>query len=220
MKLNALEISKLSYLELQKLIKEKWPQTSFAGRDSSRKPFSTGIDAFDSVFPEGGIQYGQLIEITGGVSSGKTSFLFRILAALTKGNQIAYLDLSGSFFPSAAKSSGIDISRILVLRSDDLRRSLRAAELILRYKLACCIVFDLIGINGTLPFTAIHRLRRETLRTGAFIFFLTEGNSRVIPVSMISLRLKVLRIDRSRLEISVAQSKILKRGHKFELVFR
>ncbi len=212
MESDVLEISKLSSSELRGLIEKRWPKALDFASAGTDLMFSTGISALDIIFPRSGISYGQLIEIGGAVSSGKTSFLFRILANLTRANRAVYLDFSGSFFPSAAESSGVDISQVLVLRSNDLMKSLRAVELILRHRLACCIVFDLVGVSGVLPLAVMHRLRREILKAGALIIFLTENHPRIIPASMISLRLEVHRVDRSRIEITVIQSRISKAG--------
>ena len=129
----------MSYAELKKLVNQKWPEVSFSGEERDDLIFSTGIKAFDSLFSHNGIPCGQLVEINGSVSSGKTSFLFKILSSFTQKQPVAYLDFSSSFFPSAAKSSGIDISKIFVVRADDFREGLRAAELILRNKIACYV---------------------------------------------------------------------------------
>ena len=209
--------SGLPFLKLRKLIEEKWPGAFCFGTDGSGGVFSTGIETFDSIFPRKGISYGQIVEITGGVSSGKTSFLFRMLGSLTKRDHVVYLDFSRSFFPSAAESSGMDISQVLVERSSEPGRGLRVAELILKHKLARCIVFDLVGTNRALPYTMMHRLRQETLRASAIIFFLTEGHSRIIPAAMVSLRLEVRRIDRLRFEVVVTKSRISGGQSRFEL---
>jgi len=207
-----------SYDELRELVKKKWPESLSAASERSDRVFATGMDAFDSLFPGKGIPLGQLVEITGSLSSGKTSFLFRILAALTKKQIAAYLDFSNSFFPSAAESSGIDLSRILIVKSNDIREGLRAAELILRHEIASCIVFDLVKSRGILPLAMMHRLRQKTLKAGSIIIFLTENNSEIIPTSMIALRIEIERIGSTRLVATVTKSRISKKGFRVELV--
>jgi len=212
------KISSMSFDELKKLVNQKWPEVSYSGEERDNPTFPTGIEALDSLFSHNGIPSGQLVEITGRVSSGKTSFLFKILAALTRKQPVAYLDFSSSFFPSAAESSGIDISKIFVVRADDFREGIRAAELILRNKIACCVVFDLVGMKGSMPLTMMHRLRQQILKAGSIMIFLTEDNPHLIPASMISLRLEVSRNDNSRLEVAVTKSRIGNAGSRVELV--
>jgi hypothetical protein len=211
-------ITSMSFAELKKLVNQKWPEISYSGKERDDLIFSTGIEAFDSLFSHNGIPYGQLVEINGSVSSGKTSFLFKILSSFARKQPIAYLDFSSSFFPSAAESSGIDISKIFVVRADDFREGLRAAELILRNKIVCCVVFDLVGMKGSLPLTMMHRLRQIILKAGSILIFLTEENPGLIPASMISLRLEVSRNENSRLEVAVTKSRIGNVGSRVELV--
>jgi len=211
------KLSKLTFDELKKAVKNRWPGAVVGDRSKKALPFSTGMSNFDSLFEGGGIPTGQLVEITGGVSSGKTSFLFRILATLTETCTIAYLDFSNSFFPSAAESSGIDIRRVIVVRSLDFRDGLRAAELLLRHRIASCIVFDLVNIKGSLPITMMHRLRAQIVRANSMIIFLTEGGAELIPASMISLRLEVKRKSRADIEVLIVKSRVSNSGFNTEL---
>jgi recombination protein RecA len=217
METKEIKIMRSSYDELRELVKKKWPESLQTASTVSDRTFSTGIDAFDSLFPGNGIPHGQLVEITGSLSSGKTSFLFTILATLTRTRMVAYLDFSNSFFPSAAESSGIDLGKILIVKSNDIREGLRAAELILRHEIAGCIVFDLVRSRGILPLAMMHRLRQKTLKAGSIIIFLTENNSEIIPTSMIALRIEIERIENSRFAATVTKSRISKEGFRVEI---
>jgi RecA/RadA recombinase len=197
-------------------VKDKWPAAS-RNEVASEVTFVTNIKELDSIFVQRGIPCGQLIEITGKVSSGKTSFLFRILAALTRNHTITYLDFSGSFFPSAAESSGVDLARVLVVKPDDFRAGLRTAELILRHRIACCVVFDLVRKSGVMSVAMMHRLRREAQKARSIMIFLTEDDSSAIPTSMISIKLEVRRIGSRKLDIRVAKGRITTASKKMEM---
>jgi RecA/RadA recombinase len=204
--------------ELRKSMKQRWPEVSLSARGVEEIVFSTGIDSLDSLFSTNGIPFGQLVQISGGVSSGKTSFLFKMLAALTKQHFVAYIDFSGSFFPSAADMSGVDISKIIVVEPDDIREGLRAAELILRQKIACCVVLDLVAVERNLPQIMMHRLRRQIIGAGSILILLTDDRSTSIPASMVSIELRISRNEHSRFGITVTKSRIGNLGGKVEFV--
>lgn len=209
---------KLSYSELKTLITQKWPESFYAGSDWSSLHFTTGHPELDRLFPATGIPYGQLIELTGDTSSGKTSILFMMLSGIIRTGNVAYVDFCGSFFPSAALVSGLDVDRILVVRPDSISAGLRAAELVLRHRLACCVVLDLVGERTHLPHTLIHRLRLHTVRAKAIVIFLTENNSDLIPASMTSLKLEISRTNTAGIAVKVARSRISQEGISTEVL--
>ncbi len=193
--------------DLKRIIRRRWPDALYSDtRDCTR--FSTGIPALDRLFRDDGIPHGQILEINGNTSSGKTSVLFRSLAEHTACGVVTYLDFSGTFFPAAAQTSGVDISRLLVVSPENVREGLRAAELILRENVSSCIVFDMVGVRGKLPVTLLHRLRQSTLKSNALMIFLTEGKSELIPASMISIGLHIERMDPKRILASITKSRI------------
>jgi len=214
---------------LKTALREKWPEAVGSFTDRKELYFPTGISELDRLFPSGrGIPCGQLIEITGGLSSGKTSLLFRLLgmkkpigpqdvtlrqAQGDPGKHIAYVDFSNSFFPDANLSPRVDLSRVLVIRpgaEDRLTSGLRTAELLLRDRHVDIVVFDLVDCRTPLPIGLLHRLRLKTVRAKGLVIFLTQ-TAAIIPSSMASLRLEVQRIDKTdpnRLRITVAKSRL------------
>lgn len=193
--------------DLKRIIRERWPDALYSDtRD--RTLFSTGIPALDHLFRDNGIPHGQILEINGNTSSGKTSILLRSLSEQAAHGVVAYLDFSGTFFPAAAETSGVDISRLLVVSPENVREGLRAAELILREKVSSCIVFDMVGVRGKLPVTLLHRLRQSILKSSALMMFLTEGRNDLIPASMISIGLHIERMDPKRVLASIIKSRI------------
>lgn len=112
----------------------------------------TGLDAFDRALG-GGWRRGEVSELTGPMSSGRTSLLLATLAAATaRGEVVGLVDGLDRFDPSLATAAGVDVMRLLWVRGPSLtslpsraartgetaladaivRRALRAADLIIR----------------------------------------------------------------------------------------
>jgi hypothetical protein len=207
---------------LRRQIESRWPETGYSDRTFDSRVFTTGLKIFDSLFPMGGIPYGQLIEITGKSGGGKTSVLFRLLAGMLReksgaGMNIGYVDFSNSFFPTAAEYGGIDPSRLFIVKPDTTLSGLRAAELLLRHNQARIIVCDLVGIKTTLPMGIMHRLRRKTARAKGLVIFLTENNPDIVPASMTSLRLNITRIKTNRIRMDILKSRLSSPGKTMEV---
>lgn len=116
---------------------------------------STGLVALDEALG-GGWRRGELSELTGPASSGRTSVLVATLAAATgRGEVVGLIDSIDRFDPAMAAAAGVDVTRVLWVRgpsvsegleragrigrdrggaSEDaiVRRALRAADLIVR----------------------------------------------------------------------------------------
>jgi len=74
-----------------------------------------GISALDRL--TGGIPRGALTEIIGHASSGRTSLLLSLLAAMTQRQEVcAVVDVSDNFDPSSAQTAGLDLPRLLWVR--------------------------------------------------------------------------------------------------------
>ncbi len=119
----SLEIAPTSSMEkgektaaLRELLRQKWPEAGYVDQCDPRTCFHVQLEQLNTVFPARGIPYGQLVEITGGVSSGKTGLLLRTLAALTPAVSVVYVDCPGTFFPPAAVAAGIHPEQVLLLR--------------------------------------------------------------------------------------------------------
>ena len=89
---------------VKELIRRKWPEALLENAGRSGRSFVTGLENFDRLFPSGGIPYGQLVEITGGASCGKTGLLFHVLAGLVRQVRVGYVDAGNTFFPGAASA--------------------------------------------------------------------------------------------------------------------
>jgi hypothetical protein len=78
------------------------------------------------------VQPGQIVEISGAPGSGKSSLALALLAALLPARGIAaYIDISGAFYPPSAAASGVDLSRLWVVRLQEWPALLAASESLL-----------------------------------------------------------------------------------------
>lgn len=79
---------------------------------------STGMPELDIAL-KGGLPMGRISEVWGPESSGKSSFLCKVIAALQKAKpnaKIAYYDLENTFDHVWAAQQGVDIERLLVIK--------------------------------------------------------------------------------------------------------
>ena len=136
------------------------------GRD--RSPYdtaSTGVDALDLALG-GGLTRGQLSELVGARSSGRTTVLYRALAAAAgRGEAVALVDTHDRFDPDSAAAAGLDLSKLLWVReSGDAVRALKAANLVLQAGGFGLVAFDLADAPGRVlrqfPHTTWMRIAR------------------------------------------------------------
>lgn len=134
---------------------------------------STGLAALDEALG-GGWRRGELSELTGPASSGRTSVLVTTLAAATgRGEVVGLIDSIDRFDPAMAAAAGVDVTRVLWVRGpsmsevrersarherayrergaegDDavVRRALRAADLIVRAGGFGVVALDLADLS-------------------------------------------------------------------------
>ena len=92
---------------------------------------STGISNLDRL--TGGLPRGAVTEITGPVSSGRTSIALSILAEATvRGEAVALIDGGDAFTPHSAAAAGVDLKRLLWVRCNHLDAVLKTADLLLK----------------------------------------------------------------------------------------
>jgi hypothetical protein len=79
----------------------------------------TDVAALDACL-RGGLPRGQLSELVGPQSSGRTTTLLRMMAAATaRGEIVALVDVSDRFDVQSAVDAGVDLSRLLWVRGKD-----------------------------------------------------------------------------------------------------
>jgi len=133
---------------------------------------STGLAALDEALG-GGWRRGELSELAGPASSGRTSVLVATLAAATgRGEVVGLIDSIDRFDPAMAAAVGVDVTRMLWVRGPSVstiaerpsmsatssdaivRRALRAADLIVRAGGFGVVALDL----ADLPVTTLRRV--------------------------------------------------------------
>jgi recombination protein RecA len=145
------------------------------------KALSTGLALLDQRL-EGGLPRGQMSEIVGPRSSGRTTLMCAALAAATgRGELTALVDPLDTFDPESAAACGIYLERLLWLRGDGttmgawpqrekgqserlLDRALKAVNLVLQAGGFELVVLDFAEVPPDairrLPFTTWSRLQR------------------------------------------------------------
>ena len=129
------------------------------------KVAATGIPGID-VPLGGGVRRGQLSEIVGPRSAGRTTVLCRMLSAATaRGEVVALVDTSDRFDPVSAADAGVDLSRVLWIRErGDAPRALKALNLVVQAGGFGLVAFDLADVPAPVvrqfPYTTWMRIAR------------------------------------------------------------
>ena len=152
-------------------------------RDASAL-IATDVAALDACL-RGGLPRGQLSEIVGPHSSGRTTLLLQVMAASTRRGEIAALvDTFDRLDVASAAAAGIDLDRLLWVRGPStslgtstgrwsppeagpdgfINRALKALNLVLQAGGFACVVLDLADVPPIalkrIPFTTWLRVQR------------------------------------------------------------
>jgi hypothetical protein len=129
---------------------------------------STGIGRLDEILG-GGWPRAAMAELRGRRSSGRTAILYASLAcSIAAGQSVALVDCGGSLDPRFAQAAGIELARLLWIRSDPAQ-ALKAADLVVSAG-----GFDLVGLDfgddrPRVPSAAWIRLKHGAERQGSTI---------------------------------------------------
>ena len=110
---------------------------------------------------------GEITEIVGGLSSGRTSHLLACLGEVVdRGETAALVDTEEIFDPGSAASAGMDLRRLLWVRCGSNREvALRAADLLVRCPGFALVALDLGERVPRLTTTMAFRLKFAVRRT-------------------------------------------------------
>ncbi len=151
--------------------------------------FATGIAQVDAMLG-GGIPRGNITEISGASSTGKTTFALAAVASITQlGNACAWIDVSDALSPEAAAASGVELRRLLWLRMSAARRphkpwlrleqGLKAADLLLQTGGFAGIVLDMSDqlpqYTRRIPLATWYRFRLAAEQARTALVFLTQS---------------------------------------------
>ena len=167
---------------LEALLREKKLQAEappLRGEDQRWRRVATGQADVDALLG-GGFPRGQLSEIHGPVSSGRTGLVLGVLARTTRSGALAALvDPLDRFDPPSAGAAGVALARLLWLRgprgegeeprSKTLAEATAAVATLATSGLFEIVVFDLAGVSERerrrLPSTTWIRLQRTVEET-------------------------------------------------------
>jgi hypothetical protein len=119
---------------------------------------------------------GEITEIVGHPSSGRTSLLVACLADVTRrGGMAALVDTEQAFDPAAAARAGADLRRLLWVRCGGRRDlALRATDLLVRCPGFTLVALDLGERPPRVPLTLAFRLRLAVRRTGTALLIMAR----------------------------------------------
>lgn len=181
---------------------------------------SFGIAELDALLPDGGLQRGSVVELcTAGEGALATSLGLAACAqaqaeARTRGGHTpwcAFVDPSGTLYGPGVAASGVELARLLVVRSP-LAALSRVALRLAESGAFAVVVIDLAGVVGervsvplgTWP-RVVRRLAMAIEGTGHSVLLLTrEGDRRPLPLP-VAQRLEISRPAADKLMVRVAK---------------
>ncbi|MEJ2732932.1 MAG: ATPase domain-containing protein [Anaerolineae bacterium] len=150
----------------------------------------TGFPSLDRALGIGGLPKGQVCELLGPATSGKTTLALKFLAqAQAGGGQVAYVDQALYFDPDYAHRCGLDLSRLLVGTSHDLHEALAMTEALVRNGGLVALIFEALDFLWTDPQAAsllastFNRLPAALARSGMVLLVLHESATDGLPTN-------------------------------------
>jgi hypothetical protein len=145
-----------------------------------RRSVTSRIPGLDALLG-GGLPCG-VTELVGAHSSGRTTLVYAVVAALTSsaGELVAWIDLPNAFDPEYAGAAGIEFARLLWIRPPDLRAAFRATEHVLDASGFRLVVLDLAARHRATrtPSPAVWlRLGRAATRSEAAVVVVGDHRS-------------------------------------------
>jgi hypothetical protein len=153
--------------QLARLLRDLGSEVRRGGSDprEARADLATGIPALDDLL-EGGLARGELSELFGPLSSGRTSIALALLARATElGEVVAVVDAADAFHPASARSAGVQLERVLWARPPGVASAVRASERLLQARGFAVVLLDATGRAAeweALPAAVWQRLTRAT----------------------------------------------------------
>jgi hypothetical protein len=122
------------------------------------------------------VRAGEITEIVGRLSSGRTSLLIAALRRATSaGAATALVDVDDAFDAEGAARAGVDLGRLLWVRCGrDRDLALRAVDLLARCSGFAIVGLDLGELAPRLSLTAAFRLRVAVRRSGVALLVLAS----------------------------------------------
>lgn len=188
--------------QIESDFQHRYPSVLTPAARTVRETATTGITAIDN-FLSGGLPVGAISEITGPVSSGRTSIALSFLARRTQdGNDCAWIDAGDVFDPESAAANGVSLKHLLWIRCGTLPihkpsfairqaqrdkkqpwtrldQSIRATDLLLQAGGFAAIVLDIadeaIEHGSRIPLATWFRFRQAADRTRCSVIVLGKA---------------------------------------------
>jgi hypothetical protein len=153
------------------------------GEDRRLRPLATGVAAVDERL-QGGLPRGEVSELTGPASSGRTGLALALVGRATgSGGLAAWVDPLDRLDPATAAAAGADLTRLLWLRgrsrAPEWVKTVQATGLLLGSGLFEAVVLDVVGLPASahrlLPGTTWVRLHRLIEEAPTALLLLAEA---------------------------------------------
>ena len=103
-------------LEIEHALEHRFPAALTPAPRTIHEVAATGIAAVDELL-DGGLPVGAISELTGAVSSGRTSLTLQFVAGRTaEGRACAWVDVPDAFDPESAAANGVRLKQLLWMR--------------------------------------------------------------------------------------------------------
>jgi hypothetical protein len=157
------------------------------GEDRRLRPLPTGVRGVDALLG-GGLPRGELSEVYGPRSSGRTGLVLSLVAACVgRGSVAAWVDPADCLAPASAAAAGVDLARLFWLRGDTrgprtrrLTEAAAAVATLVGSGLFEVVVLDVAAFPahdlGRLPGPTWIRLQRMISDSPAALVLLAEGH--------------------------------------------
>jgi len=166
-------------IQIEHSLERRFPAALTPVPRTIRETASTGIPEVDRLL-DGGLPVGAISQVTGPVSSGRTSLSLAFVASRTRENRVcAWVDAHDAFDSESAAASGVALRQLLWVRCKNqgptakpwarLDQALRATDLLLQAGGFAALVLDL-GSTDTehacrIPLATWFRFRQAAERT-------------------------------------------------------
>ena len=150
----------------------------FRPESKIREILPTGLASLDAVID--GFPRGEISEIIGAESSGRTTLVHSLLAASTAKLEIcAYVDTDDSFDPVSAAAGGVALSQLLWIRCNhNAGHALKIADALLHAGGFGVVVLDLCQVTprvaNRIPISYWYRFRRAIENTPTILTLLEK----------------------------------------------
>jgi hypothetical protein len=141
-----------------------------------RADLATGLPALDALLG-GGLARGRLSELSGPLSSGRTSLALALLARATAaGEVVGVVDAADAFHPASARAAGVRLERVLWARPPGVTEAVRCSERLLQARGFAAVLLDTSARAAEwerLPAAVWQRLARAAAAGGSALVVLS-----------------------------------------------